>query len=423
MRDMPWVSFWNRTGDESASFLNKDPEALCDVDVFPNLLRSRYRLPGATFVGRLSRVARSWRRELMTMAPWTHPFGGSYLDAVEYYLSKGRPVHTATYTISISDLSIDEDRDVSSQLVENILGLGARQLYQQEEYQGSDRKPSLKNSSFLLGEHYICLEHGLHQTKVHVVGSDRDQVVRIIDDIRVEVKKPKQNKLLSLVSGSGGLQTRAIGECNTNFEPLNYNPKMVASYEHLLTCLDSKDPCGRMVIIDGPPGTGKTYLVRSIISSVEATFLMVPNTLFHQLSGPNLLPVLLNARGLDRPLILIIEDADRALVDRRNGSLEALSEILNLSDGILGEMLDVRIIATTNVERINLDKAIFRAGRLCTHLFVDVLEAEQAGEIYARLTGKDLERQECNTLAEVYRLAREDGWEPKKNDEVVGQYL
>jgi ATP-dependent 26S proteasome regulatory subunit len=74
-------------------------------------------------------------------------------------------------------------------------------------------------------------------------------------------------------------------------------------------------------------------------------------------------------------------------------------------------MLDIRIIASTNAKRIELDEAVTRPGRMCRHTTIGSLPFEQAKEIYTRLTEKEPTfKKRTYTLAEVYRFARQDGW-------------
>jgi SpoVK/Ycf46/Vps4 family AAA+-type ATPase len=74
----------------------------------------------------------------------------------------------------------------------------------------------------------------------------------------------------------------------------------------------------------------------------------------------------MDTRDKGKPTILILEDADDALIarDQNLGAKASLAAMLNLSDGILGAVLDLRIIATTNQKIENVDNAILRPGRL-----------------------------------------------------------
>ena len=61
--------------------------------------------------------------------------------------------------------------------------------------------------------------------------------------------------------------------------------------------------------------------------------------------------------------ILIIEDAERVISDREsNGSPAGVSNILNLTDGILGDCLNIQVIATFNMKREKIDQALLRKG-------------------------------------------------------------
>ena len=58
-----------------------------------------------------------------------------------------------------------------------------------------------------------------------------------------------------------------------------------------------------------------------------------------------------------------------------------------MGDGIMGAMLDARIVATTNAQTEDLDPAIVRPGRLCRRIDIGELCYEQACEVYERLVG------------------------------------
>ena len=85
---------------------------------------------------------------------------------------------------------------------------------------------------------------------------------------------------------------------------------------------------------------------------------------------------------------------------------------MNLGDGILGAVLDIRILATTNAETLEMDPATRRPGRLCRHLRVGPLTPQLASKALNRLTGKMVPFDKDITVAEVYSKARSLGWKP-----------
>src|SRR5690606_30039505 len=102
-------------------------------------------------------------------------------------------------------------------------------------------------------------------------------------------------------------------------------------------------------------------------------------------------------------IVLLIEDADACLAPRASDNISSISSLLNCADGILGSMLDIKIVATTNQDRLEFDSALVRPGRLSRHITVGELSAEKATEVYSRLTGNDnFKYTESKILADVY---------------------
>lgn len=228
---------------------------------------------------------------------------------------------------------------------------------------------------------------------------------------------PKEGFVYALVKGAmGGYGLTRVGAAGTPLERGNYDPKVLADYDHVVADLKAESPCGRLTIMAGEPGTGKTYLVRSLLSDIpKAAFVIVPPHMVRELGSPELLPALAGARhdGLSGPMALIIEDADKVLVNREAGDMAAISSLLNLGDGILGSVLDVRIIATTNAGTLEMDVATRRKGRLCRKIDVGAVQADQASTILKRLLPETSIRcAKSVTLADVYGQARDIGWTP-----------
>jgi ATP-dependent 26S proteasome regulatory subunit len=83
--------------------------------------------------------------------------------------------------------------------------------------------------------------------------------------------------------------------------------------------------------------------------------------------------------------------------------MSTISSLLNYTDGIFGAMMDIRIIATTNADTINFDTALTRPGRLCSHVYIDLLKPERASAVYKRLTkGKEKVYTDPVSLAQIY---------------------
>jgi energy-coupling factor transporter ATP-binding protein EcfA2 len=219
----------------------------------------------------------------------------------------------------------------------------------------------------------------------------------------------------------------AYNELAANSVPLdinNYSAQVVNAREHIVADLNTKTPCGRIIILDGPTGTGKTFFVRSLLTAItNGHTIIFPANLVPDLSGPSFMQLLLAYKPQwEGPIFLVIEDADECLSARQASNSASITTLLNLSDGIIGQAFDLRILATTNVERAEIDDAILRPGRLCRRIHIGPLDKVESTRAYRNLLPNSTALLDSMTLAEVYQRAREHGWDPnakKSNGAVV----
>ena len=105
--------------------------------------------------------------------------------------------------------------------------------------------------------------------------------------------------------------------------------------------------------------------------------------------------------------ILIVEDAENIVRDRKQGRSfpnQAVANLLNISDGLLGDAIHQQIICTFNYDVTGIDQALLRDGRLVAEHKFDKLSAEKARRLCMELAipgnGEDIH--EPISLAEIY---------------------
>lgn len=179
-----------------------------------------------------------------------------------------------------------------------------------------------------------------------------------------------------------------------------------ANYNGLIEKYDAiKDVCKNslsgLALFSGEPGTGKSTFLKHLISQVDRKVIYLPSGLTNILSSPELIGFLINNKGG----IFIIEDAEEVLMSRDKQATPAIANILNLTDGLLGDCIQTLIIATFNTNKINIDNALLRKGRLLFEHEFTKLSPEKCQNIWKKL-GLDESTKEPLTLAEVFH--RED---------------
>jgi len=195
----------------------------------------------------------------------------------------------------------------------------------------------------------------------------------------------------------------------------NYSKSVIDGYNLVKEDFMSSTPAGRIGLLDGPPGTGKTFLIRSLITEVSGNFVIVNPSQYSDLMSPEFITPFLefvrdNASNYSfHPTILILEDADKLLLPREEGvSLEGLSSILNMGDGLMSDAFDIRLLVTTNSPLSKIDPAILRKGRLSARLETGPLSDEHATFVLHRLVEDCKEVcEEDMVLGDIYAKARE----------------
>lgn len=278
---------------------------------------------------------------------------------------------------------------------------------------------------FVFNESFLNLASYDNSINISIESFDEDWLDGVIKSIcSIMTVTPPKGSVMMLASDGGSLYLTELGEIECPLERGNYTEKILEQYDNVVSDLSVKNPSGRLTVLDGAPGTGKSFLIRGLITEAEALYVYVPASIGGSLTGPDVIPVFLRERERDMPIVLIMEDADATISTRQIDNVGRLSDLLNMSDGLLGEMADIRILATTNAKKSEIDDAVLRVGRVNEHISFNYLTKSHAVDVFTRLTGiahgeHDALRlirgrsDKSNTLADIYKLARQYGWKPK----------
>jgi GTPase SAR1 family protein len=191
----------------------------------------------------------------------------------------------------------------------------------------------------------------------------------------------------------------------------NYNDDFVEENKLIINSL--KEGGTSLCLFHGDPGCGKTHYIRYLIAELckeNKKVIYFPNEHIHFLSDPSFLHFFKD----HKKSIIVIEDAEEILTSRELSlSNRGISNLLNLTDGLMGDFLELKFVCTFNTAIDKIDKALLRKGRITTNYRFKKLNVDKSNKLLEKLGKVHITKEEM-TLAEIYNLEQKDNSEKKE---------
>ena len=183
----------------------------------------------------------------------------------------------------------------------------------------------------------------------------------------------------------------------------SYNDNFKPVYDDIVNFLDEKNRKSGIILLNGEPGTGKTYFLRHLINNVKGNYIFITPAIATHFASPDFISFLQD----NRDSIFILEDCEDVIMSREARMFTGIQGILNMSDGLMSDIFNGKFICTFNCDMTKVDDAILRKGRCVAVYTFDKLNKEKAQVIMDEL-GHDVTVSEDMTHAEIYNYKAND---------------
>ncbi len=317
-------------------------------------------------------------------------FEDHFIEPKNFYLKEFKRMPCIVYIGNVDTSSIYKLIDTGK------FGI-IKDTYQRNYYNWQQERVEFTKTLFVL-EGKMMVRLGDDWLEIFYSSNDYAKAKLMLDEFKT-LKEPEKEddyeiNIITVSGGSLDLKTLAIKPTplDTN---LYYNDDFKAVDATIKERLSKENDKG-IVLLHGLPGTGKTTYLRHLIGELKKKVMFVSPAVAGNLMNPEFMDLL-----IDNPnTVLVIEDAENIIMDRKYSSNSSVSNLLNISDGLLSDCLNVQIICTFNSELSLVDSALLRKGRLIAKYEFGKLHVGKARALSNHL-GFTQEITKPMTLAEI----------------------
>ena len=255
----------------------------------------------------------------------------------------------------------------------------------------------------------LGIPHDTAETTISIFCND-NSISNAIDIIKNWiVKYDKEDKIefgIAAIDSCGNIYTSYYDYKYPNIDvDANYNDDL--PYDKICNLIENEG-MSELMLFYGDPGTGKTSLIKHFINKYpEKDFVFLDGSILVNAQQTSIMSYFLENQNT----IFILEDCEKVLMSRDNSINPIMPILLNITDGIIGDVLGIKMICTFNTSLNNIDKALLRKGRLSLKYEFKALNINKAKKLAG--DNADLVTKDMN-LADIYYIKIENDYSKKK---------
>jgi hypothetical protein len=281
-------------------------------------------------------------------------FDSGFLDGKTLYLYCFNAIPSANYIGSI-------DGEKAFEMIKEKFKHLIKSIHTYRSYDGKLKKYEFDETFIILNNNCI-LEFDTWFCQNYHNGTQDEFVNECTTLMKVFKERQRRKPLeINLISrGRNGLELKQLEVKRTKLDLDIFYEDDFKQVNEIISKRLNKDKDKGIVLLHGLPGTGKTTYLRYLIGKIKKRILFVSPSVAGDITSPDFIQLLVSNPNS----VLVIEDAENVIMDRKISGNASVSNLLNVSDGLLADFLNVQLICTFNNSLTLADSALLRKGRL-----------------------------------------------------------